>query len=42
MSNPMTYLVDANEKILGSSRFAKLCWIGKHINIIMKPMNSPT
>ena len=23
-------------------RFTKLCWVGKYINIIMKPTNSPT
>ena len=23
-------------------RFTKLCWVGKHMNIIMKPTNSPT
>ena len=23
-------------------RFTKLCWVGKHVNISMKPTNSPT
>ena len=23
-------------------RFTKLCWVGKHVNIIMKPTNSPS
>ena len=23
-------------------RYYKLCWVGKHVNIIMKPTNSPT
>ena len=28
-------------KPLGCSRFAEFCWVGKHINITMKPTNSP-
>ena len=28
--------------VLGCLRFTKLCWVGKHVNIIMKPTNSPT
>ena len=27
---------------IGCLRFAKFCWVGKHINVIMKPTNSPT
>ena len=28
--------------VIGCLRFTKLWWIGKHVNIFMKPMNSPT
>ena len=28
--------------VLGCSGFTKFCWVGKHVNIIMKPTNSPT
>ena len=28
-------------KTIGCLRFSKLCWVGKHINIIMKPMKFP-
>ena len=28
--------------LLGWSRFTYFCWVGKHINIVMKPTNSPT
>ena len=27
---------------VGCLRYTKLCWVGKHVNIIMKPTNSPT
>ena len=27
---------------VGCLRFANLCWVGKPMNIIMKPTNSPT
>ena len=27
---------------VGCWRFTKLCWVGKHMDIIMKPTNSPT
>ena len=30
------------EVVKGCLRFTKFCWVGKHANIIMKPMNSPT
>ena len=26
----------------GCLRYTKLCWVGKHVNMIMKPTNSPT
>ena len=33
---------EKNAKNQGVLRFAKFCWVGKHINVIMKPTNSPT
>ena len=27
---------------IGCLRYSKFCWVGKHINIVMKPSNSPT
>ena len=29
-------------KLLRCSRYTKFCWVGKHINIVMKPSNSTT
>ena len=28
--------------LIACMRFTKLCWVEKHINVIMKPTNSPT
>ena len=28
-------------ELLGCLRFTKFCWVGKHVNIILKPTNSP-
>ena len=28
--------------LIGCLRYTKLCWVGKYINITMKPTNSPT
>ena len=28
--------------LIGCLRFTTLCWVGKHVNVIMKPTNSPT
>ena len=28
--------------VIGCLRYTKLCWVAKHINIIMKPTNPPT
>ena len=30
------------QRVIGSLRLAKFCWVGKHVNITMKPTNSPT
>ena len=40
-----TYTMDDDDgkaNMIRCLRFTKLCWVGKHINIIMKPTNSPT
>ena len=29
-------------QLTGCLQYIKFCWVGKHINIIMKPSNSPT
>ena len=35
-------LAPSSHELLGCLRHAKFCSVGKHINIIMKPTNSPT
>ena len=37
----ITYQEDICPEI-GCLRSTKLCWVGKHINVIMKPTDSPT
>ena len=31
-----------NSCTIGCLRYTKFCWVGEHINVIMKPSNSPT
>ena len=37
-----TLLINCRIISLGCFRFIKICWAGNHINISMKPTNSPT
>ena len=33
---------DLRNPLVRCSRFTNFCWVGKHVDVIMKPTNSPT